>query len=114
MTIKTQDGITEVIRLGQCDEKTHPIAARASKAIGWLYEDAPSANDMGRTAKVDTNAKEYARAKKQVKGKGIAAIRRTAQGIVNAVSRGAVGGDWPTALDHIRMAAKALSKTVEN
>jgi len=114
VTVKTQDGITEAIRLAQCDEKTHPITARASEAIGWLYEDAPSVKDMERTAKVDSNAKEYARAKKQARGRGIAAIKRAAQGILNAVSRRAITGDWETALYHIRMAGEALSETVEN
>jgi len=113
VTVKTGDGITEVIRLTQCDEKTHPITERASKAIGWLYEDAPGAEDVARTAKIDTNAKEYVRAKEQAKRQGVAAIKRTAQGIVNAVSRGAVGGDWSAALDYVRMAERALSKTVE-
>jgi len=113
VTVKTEDGITEVIRLNQCDEKTHPITERASETIGWLYEDAPSADDVASTAKIDTNAKEYARAKEQAKRQGVAAIKRAAQGIVNAVSRGAVGGGWSTALYYVQMAERWLSKTVE-
>jgi hypothetical protein len=46
ITIKTPDGITEVITLGQGDEIQHPITERAHKVINWLYTDAPTIEDL--------------------------------------------------------------------
>ena len=108
ITIKTPNGVTEVIRLTQGDEMKHGIADRAHKAIKWLYEDAPSAEDIANTAQVTTNAPEHFARKKQERADKIAEIKAIAGRIIAAVDSGNVGDKFSVALMEIKHAEKFL------
>lgn len=108
ITIKTPDGIAEVIRLTQGDEIKHGIAERAHRAIKWLYEDAPSADDIANTAQVTTNAPEYFAQKEQERADKIAEIRGVAGRIIEAIDGGRVGKKYSVALMEIKSAEKFL------
>jgi hypothetical protein len=111
ITIRTPDGITEVIRLTQGDEIKHPIIQRAHDAIKWLYDDAPSVEDLARTAEATTNATEHRAKKEQERAEGIAEIRAIAARIIEAIDSGNVGEKWSVARHEIRYAEKLLYQT---
>lgn len=110
VTVKTPDGITEVIRLTQGDEMKHGIADRAHRAIKWLYEDAPSAEDIANTAQVTTNAPEYFARKEQERADKIAEIKAIAERIIEAIDNGDVGEKYSVALMEIKHAEKFLQE----
>lgn len=108
ITVKTPDGITEVIRLTQGDEMKHGISDRAHKAIKWLYDDAPSAEDIANTAQVTTNAGEHFARKAQERTDKIAEIKAIAGRIIEAIDNGNVGEKYSVALMEIKHAEKFL------
>lgn len=110
ITVKTPDGITEVIRLTQGDEMKHGISDRAHKAIKWLYDDAPSAEDIANTAQVTTNAGEHFARKAQDRTDKIAEIKAIAGRIIEAIDNGNVGEKYSVALMEIKHAEKFLQE----
>lgn len=110
ITIKTPDGITEVVRLTQGDEMKHGISDRAHKAIKWLYEDAPSAGDIANTAQVTTNAGEHFARKAQERTDKIAEIKAIATRMIEAIDSGNIGEKWSVALYEIKHAEKFLQE----
>lgn len=108
ITIKTPDGNTEIIRLSQGDEIKHPISQRAHEAINWLYSDAPSVEDLARTAEVTTNATEHRAKKEQERAEKIAEIKTIAGRIINAIDSGNIGEKWSVALYEIKSADRFL------
>jgi len=112
ITVKTPDGVTEIIRLTQGDEIKHSISQRAHDAINWLYDNAPSAEDLACTAEVTTNAGEYYQKKAQERSDELAEIKSVAQHIIEAVDSGNVGDKWSVALYEIKSAEKFLIEAV--
>jgi hypothetical protein len=113
ITVKTPDGITEVITLGQGDEIKRPITERAHKVINWLYTDAPTIEDLSRTAEITTNAKEHAQKQDQKRTEGIAEIKTVASRIIEHINTGNVGEKWSVALHEIKYAEKFLTEEKE-
>jgi len=110
--IKTPDGAEELIFLSQGDEIKVNIAERAYKVINWLYDDAPNAEDIARTAKVDTNAMSYAEAKELERLEGLAEIRDAAKRIITAIDSGNVGEKWSVARMEMKHAENFLTEGV--
>ncbi len=110
ITIKTPDGETEVITLSQGDEIKNPITQRAHEAINWLYTDAPSVEDLARTANVTTNREEHGNKKEKEREDGLAEIKAIAERIINTIDSGDVGEKWSVARYELRSAEKFLSK----
>lgn len=113
ITVKTPDGTTEVIRLTQGDEMENGIAERAHKAIKWLYEDAPSAEDIANTAQVTTNAPEHFTRKEQERAEGIAEIRAIAARIIERIDNGDVGEKWSVARYEMKNAERFIKEGLQ-
>jgi hypothetical protein len=110
LTIKTEDGETEIITLSQGDEQKSPIAQRAHDAINRLYSDAPSVEDIARTAIMATNKDNYAMKKQKEKEDGLAEIKAIAARIITAIDSGNVGEKWSVAKMEIKHAEKFLTE----
>lgn len=113
ITIKTPDNIEEVITICQGDETKHPISQRAHDIINWLYENAPSTEDLALTANVTTNAEEYRRKKEQDRANGLAEIRAIAARIIGTIDAGNAGEKWSVAKMEIKYAEEFLKEVTQ-